>query len=155
MDVAPERSRAGRWIWLFPAATAVHVAEEALLGATFPAWISRVAGVDLSMPEFLAMNAAALAAVAVGAALARRPGGAWAEAALGTAVLANALFHAAGSAATASLSPGLVTSALLWLPLGAAAVAGSARRARRRELVLGVLAGLAAHGVVLLSLVFA
>ncbi len=146
-----EETGAGRWIWLFPVAILAHVAEEALAGETFPAWVSRVAGVDVSMSEFLVMNVVALVVVTAGAAIAARPGGAWATAALGAAVLANALFHLAGVLASGWYAPGIVTAVLLWTPLGVLALVHAVRCARGREVAIGVLVGMAAHGVVLLS----
>lgn len=152
---ADTRTRGPWWAWLFPAALLVHVAEEALALGTFPAWISRVAGVDLSMTGFLLANGLALAAMVAGAWLAARPGGGWALAALGAAVLTNAVFHLAGTAAMRSLSPGTVTAVLLWVPLGAAAIAHALRHARRREVALGIAVGFVAHGAVTLAIAFA
>ena len=45
---------------------ALHVAEEAWTGETFPAWISRVAGVNLTLGEFLVFNAIAFVVVVAG-----------------------------------------------------------------------------------------
>src|SRR5688572_18538762 len=83
----PRPEAAGPWIWLFPATMALHVAEEAWTGETFPAWISRVAGVDLTLGEFLVFNALAFVVVVAATILARSQ--AWAVAALGTAMATN------------------------------------------------------------------
>ena len=147
---------AGPWIWLFPATMALHVAEEAWTGETFPVWISRVAGVDLTLGEFLVFNAIAFAVVVAGAVLAvRLERGGWAVAALATGVLTNAFFHLAGTLATGSTSPGVVSAAVLWVPLGGFALVRAARRATRRELALGVAVGFAAHAMVSLALAVA
>ena len=142
-----------KWIWLFPATMVVHVAEEALAGETFPVWISRVAGVDLALPEFLIFNGVAFGAVVAGAFLARSH--AWAVAALGTAMATNVVFHLAGTLLSGSWSPGLASGVLLWIPLGAIALVHTARHGRRRDLAIGLAVGFLAHGAVALSLVLA
>ncbi len=152
MAVADLKARGSWWAWLFPAALLVHVAEEAWLAGGFPAWIEHASGVDLSMSAFLAANALGLGAMAAGAFFAARPGGGWALAALGAAVLTNALFHLVGTLVTQTFSPGLVTALLLWIPLGAVALVRAARHARRWELALGIAVGFAAHGVVTLAI---
>lgn len=144
---------AGPWIWLFPATMVVHVAEEALTAGTFPSWIARVAGVDLSPGEFLAFNAVALLVVVAGAWVARSR--AWAVAALGTAMAANVVFHLGGTLLTGTWSPGLASGVLLWTPLVAAALVHAARHAPRRHLAIGLAVGFLAHGAVVLSLVLA
>jgi hypothetical protein len=144
---------AGFWIWLFPATMVVHVAEEALTAGTFPVWISRVAGVGLTLGEFLVFNAIAFAAVVAGAFLSRsRP---WAVAALGTAMATNVVFHLGGTLLTGTWSPGLASGVLLWIPLAAVALVHTARHARRRDLAIGLVVGFLAHGAVSLSLVLA
>jgi hypothetical protein len=143
----------GSWIWLFPATMALHVAEEAWTGETFPAWISRVAGVDLSLGEFLVLNAVALGVVVTATILARSQ--AWAVAALGTAMATNVAFHLGGALLTGSRSPGLATGIILWVPLATLALVHVARRARRRDLALGVAVGFAAHAMVSLALALA
>jgi hypothetical protein len=143
----------GRWVWLFPGSMAVHVAEEALTGETFPRWISRVAGLDLGFGEFLILNAIAFGMMLAGSALALYSSrGGWALAAIGTAVLTNALLHLGGTAFTRSWSPGVVSATLLWLPLGSFALASTWRRAPRHDLALGLIVGFLAHGLVSLSL---
>jgi hypothetical protein len=144
---------AGAWVWLFPATMIIHVAEEALTGETFPRWISRVTGVDLAFGEFLALNAIAFSVIVTGTVLALRlQRGGWALAALGTAVVANALLHLGGTALTRSWSPGVASATLLWLPLGAYALHWTWRHAPRVDLAIGLVIGFFAHGLVSLSL---
>jgi hypothetical protein len=131
----------------------IHVAEEALTAETFPVWTTRVAGVDLTMGEFLAFNGVALLFVLAGSFLARPQ--AWAVAALGTAFATNVVFHLGGTLLTGTWSPGLASGVLLWIPLGAAALVHTARHARRRDLAIGLAVGFLAHGMVSLSLVLA
>lgn len=149
----PRHDAAGPWIWLFPLTMALHVAEEAWTGETFPVWISRVAGVDLTLGEFLVFNALAFVVVVAATILARSQ--AWAVAALGTAMASNVAFHLGGALITGSWSPGLASATLLWIPLATLALVHVARRARRRDLAIGLAAGFAAHGAVSLCLVLA
>ena len=149
--VSPRHEAAGPWIWLFPATMALHVVEEAWTGETFPVWISRVAGVDLTLGEFLVLNALAFAVVVLATILARSQ--AWAVAALGTAMATNVAFHIGGALLTGSWSPGLASATLLWIPLAAIALVHTARHARRRDLAIGLAVGFAAHGAVSLCLV--
>ena len=143
----------GRWRWLFPVTMVVHVAEEARTAETFPRWISRVAGVDLDLGEFLVLNAIALAVITAGAGLARsRP---WAAAALAVAVLTNVVLHVGGTVVTGSWSPGLASAALLWLPLGGFTLFRVIPVATHGELTAGIVVGLLAHLGVSLSLVLA
>jgi uncharacterized protein with HXXEE motif len=145
--------RAGAWVWLFPATMLLHVVEEGWTAETFPAWITRVAGVDLGRGEFLVLNAVALAVILLGAWLARTQP--WALAALGTATGTNVLLHLGGTILTGTWSPGLATAALLWGPLATVALIHVARHGRRRDLALGLIVGFLAHGAVSLSLVLA
>ena len=153
---AGEERAAGPWVWLFPATMLIHVAEEALTGETFPRWISRVAGVGLERAEFLTLNAIALGAVLLATFLALRlRRGGWAVAALGTAVLVNALLHVGGTVLTASWSPGVASAVLLWIPLGSTALLRTWRRVPRVDFAIGLVVGLLAHGMVSLSLALA
>jgi hypothetical protein len=42
----------GRWLWLFPASYAVHIAEEGLAGERFYHWIHRVVGREIGARHF-------------------------------------------------------------------------------------------------------
>src|SRR5664280_2807084 len=46
----------GRWLWLFPASYAVHIAEEGLAGERFYRWIHRVVGREIGPHAFFALN---------------------------------------------------------------------------------------------------
>ena len=154
--MARVEQRSGAWVWLFPATMLVHVAEEALTGETFPRWISRVAGVELGRAEFLTLNAIAFSAILLATVLALRlRRGGWVVAALGTAILVNALLHLGGTALTRSWSPGVASATLLWLPLGAFALLRVWRRAPRVDFTIGLVVGFLAHGFVSLSLALA
>jgi hypothetical protein len=140
------------WGWLFPATYALHILEEWRGGEGFTAWMARVAGVELSTGRFLVWNAAGLVLMSVGVLLTMRFRHLrWLTLAYGTAFLLNALSHLAASLYTNSYSPGLISSLLLWLPLGTLALvrfrSTLSRRARRAGLAVGFLI----HCVVLAS----
>jgi hypothetical protein len=138
------------WGWLFPATYALHILEELRGGEGFTAWLARVAGVELPARQFLVWNALALLSMTVGVWLARRYTRLrWLLLAYGVAFLLNALSHLAASLYTVSYSPGLLSSLLLWMPLGALALLRFTKTLSRRARRAGLLAGLAIHSVVL------
>ena len=138
------------WGWLFPATYALHILEELWGGEGFTAWMARVAGVELAPGRFLVWNALALLSMAAGVLLAERFRHLrWLLVAYAVAFLLNALSHLAASLYTASYSPGLVSSLLLWLPLAALTLLGFRKTLTRRGRRAGVLVGLLMHCVVL------
>ena len=147
-----------RWVrlgWLFPATYAAHILEEWRGGEGFPAWWSRLMGAELSVERFLALNLYALAGMTLGVALAaffRQMR--WLLVGFGAVVLINATAHLAASAATRSYSPGVVSGALLWLPLGAWTLAAGRRGLSRRDFGVGLAVGLLMHAAVTLLAVF-
>jgi hypothetical protein len=111
---------AASWGWLYPATYAIHLLEEWRGGEGFTAWMARAVGVELSAGRFLVWNVVALLLMSAGVLLTMRfKRLRWLLLAYGTAFLLNALSHLAASLYTNSYSPGLVSSLLLWLPLGA------------------------------------
>jgi hypothetical protein len=151
----PRLSELQRWGWLFPTTYCVHILEEWRGGEGFPAWFSRVMGTELTVERFLALNAYALAGMALGVALAavfRQMR--WLLVGFGAVVLINALAHLAASVVTRSYSPGAVSGALLWLPLGAWTLAAGRRSLSRRDFGAGVAVGVLMHAAVTLLAVF-
>ena len=144
-----------RWGWLFPATYCVHIAEEWRGGVGFPAWFSRVVGAELSVERFLALNAYALAGMTLGVVLAavfRQMR--WLLVGFGAVVFVNALAHVGATAVTRSYSPGVVSGALLWLPLGAWTLAAGRRGLSRRDFGVGLAVGFLMHAAVTLLAVF-
>jgi hypothetical protein len=144
-----------RWGWLFPAAYAVHILEEWRGGEGFPAWVSRVMGAELSVERFLALNAWALAGMTLGVVLTlvfRRMR--WLLVGFGAVVVVNGFAHLAASAATRSYSPGVVSGALLWLPLGLCTLRAGRANLSRRDFGAGLAVGLLMHAVVTLLAFF-
>jgi len=142
--VHPQQAAAlrGRWLWLFPASYAIHIAEEGLAGERFYRWIGRVTGREISPGVFAGVNLAYEAAMvaAVRQALAREDA-AWLVPALGTITAVNGIGHLAGSAATRSYSPGTVSGVAVWAPLGLFAVVRSRQLLPRPVWRRGIMAG--------------
>jgi hypothetical protein len=137
----------GRWLWLFPASYAIHIAEEGLAGERFYRWIARLTGREISGRAFtvgnLALEAGMTAAVRVAAA---REEAAWVVPMLGTITAMNGTGHLVGSVVTQSYSPGAVSGLGLWAPLGLFALIRSRRVLPGRLWRRGVLAGVALQG---------
>lgn len=132
----------GRWLWLFPASYALHIAEEGLAGERFYRWIGRVTGRQISPGVFAAVNLAYEAAMVAAVRRARaREDTAWVVPALGTITAVNGIGHLAGSAATRSYSPGTVSGMGVWAPLGLFAVVRSRQLLPRPVWRRGIMAG--------------
>jgi hypothetical protein len=105
------------WAWLFPASYLLHIAEEYLGG--FPAFVSGFTGLPVSNAAFLAANAVLwllmLTAVLWAGHTGRLP---FVVVFLATIVTINAVSHAVGALLTQGYSPGMMSGAFLWLPLG-------------------------------------
>jgi hypothetical protein len=106
-------------VLLFPIATALHVLDE---WPGFPRWARRFASPRYSDRAYLITHALAVAMALATAALLRALPVPWLSFAffafvLGPGVFCNALFHAAASAWSRSLCPGVITGVLLYLPL--------------------------------------
>jgi hypothetical protein len=67
---------------------------------------------------------------------------------IATVVLVNALAHILGSVFTGTYSPGLFSSVILYLPLGGLAILRAWSKSSPQTLRHGILAGIAAHGLV-------
>jgi hypothetical protein len=149
VNPAPENAFGGAWIWLFPTAYLVHLAEEFWSPPTFYVWASRFAGIDFTARVFLATNTLFAALMIVAVALIRRgtwpP---WVVLALATVVALNGLLHLLGTALSRSYSPGLLSGLLLYLPLGAATLVRGTRQLGTGAVQRGVAAGIAVHALV-------
>ncbi|HEV2762335.1 MAG TPA: HXXEE domain-containing protein [Pyrinomonadaceae bacterium] len=140
------------WPLLFPLTFVVHVAEEVWCGEGFPAWVSRVSGVEMTHERFLALNAAAWVVMLAGCLLAAgferlRP----LALPFATAVLINGLAHTGATALTATYSPGLLSGLLLWVPLGLYTLRRARRFTERKTFWLAVASGFVLHGLLTLT----
>lgn len=107
------------WSCLFPATYLLHIAEEYWGGEGYSAYLLRLRSVQLSPTEFLVVQSIGLALMVMGIILARRlkfPN--LLNVILGAVVLVNALTHTILSLTHTEYVPGLITSMLLWIPLG-------------------------------------
>jgi hypothetical protein len=105
-------------LWLFPPTYVLHLAEEWFVSAPILLWIVRLDR-PLTGWAFLVPSACALALMITGVSLVNR--GVryhWIAPAIATALLLNAAGHLVGSVLEAQYSAGLMTAAVLWVPLG-------------------------------------
>jgi hypothetical protein len=136
-------------VWLFPVTYLAHIAEEYWGDVGFPAWLSKVAGVDLPPAQFLSLNCGAWVLMVVGSVMVLKiESMRWLLISFATVVLLNGLLHLAASLVTVSYSPGLFTGLLLWVPLGALVLFGSRTSTTRRAFRAGVIVGIAIHAIV-------
>jgi hypothetical protein len=104
------------WVWLFPLAYGLHIAEE--YAFHFPAYLANFSGRSLSNPQFLVINAVLwLLMVATVVLVLAQPARVWLIVSLATVLGINAALHIVGSIVTFTYSPGTVTAAFLYIPL--------------------------------------
>jgi len=135
------------WSWLFPITYLLHIAEE--YGEGYSAYLLGLRGVQLSPTRFLVIQIIGLALMMVGIILARRlqfPN--LLSVILGAMVLVNGLTHTILSLAHREYVPGLITSILLWIPLGIATLVGFRHTARKASYWLCVALGVAINGII-------
>jgi Protein of unknown function with HXXEE motif len=109
-------SPTGSWVWLFPLAYGLHIAEE--YAFHFPEYVANVSGRHMSNSQFLLLNAVFwLLMAATAAVVIARPSRAWLVVTLAAILGINAVAHLLGSIVTATYSPGTVTATLLYVPL--------------------------------------
>ena len=141
----------GWWVWLFPLAYGLHIAEEDW--QHFPDWASRFSGVHLSDARIMFLNGAFwLLMLACVLAIRARSSLAWLVVTLAAIVGVNAAVHLLGSLVTRSYSPGSVTAALLYLPLATYAIREMLPRMTRGLALRAAGLGVAIHaGATLLA----
>ena len=109
-------SPTGPWVWLFPLAYGLHIAEEDAFH--FPAYVANISARHISNSQFLFLNAVFwLLTVAAVVVVRARPFQAWLVITLAAVLGINAAVHLLGSTVTATYSPGTVTAAILYVPL--------------------------------------
>ena len=107
-------------LWLFPAAYLVHAVEEFFGGAGLSLAPQRMRGFNLTPVQFIVINAVAWVLLIVGLAVARRRGFPHLlMIILGTVFLVNGVLHVLTALRTSAYTPGLITSPLVFIPLGA------------------------------------
>lgn len=138
------------WLWLFPVAYLLHVAEEYWVAGGFSAYVARTRGVNLSPEKFLIMNAVGWALMIVALLLAvRLKFSQWLMVCLAAALLLNGLSHTINGVARTEYNPGLVSGLLLFIPLGVVVLARLKGKMRGRRYVGALLVGVLINGVVI------
>jgi len=137
------------WSWIFPVTYLLHIAEEYWVGGGYPAYILRLRGVHLSSTRFLLAQSIGFVLVVAGILLARRfKFRNMMFVILGAIVVVNGLTHTLTSIRYWEYGPGLLTSLLVWLPLGIAALLRFKHHTTTRRYWVGVAIGVAVNVVV-------
>jgi hypothetical protein len=150
--------RLGRAVWLYPAAFALHVVEEA---RGFTEWVNRHGSERYTAADFVRINGAGLASGLAGTALVARITDRRLFLLFYSAMLAqlpaNAAWHAGTTVAYREYSPGLVTSLALFPALWYAVtrVALAEGRLSRRGAALGAIAAAVLHAAMVRQTVYA
>src|SRR5687767_9932783 len=149
-SVRATSSPMGPWVWLFPLAYGLHIAEE--YAFNFPAYVANLSGRYISNPQFLVINAVFwLLMVATVVVVLARPSQAWLIVTLAAVLGINAALHLVGSIVTFTYSPGTVTAGVLYVPLVVFALRRILPYVRRSVAVQAAALGAAIHaGVILL-----
>ncbi len=137
------------WSWLFPVTYLIHIAEEYCGGEGYSAYLLRLRDIQLSPTQFLLVQGIGLGSMIVGIILARRFGFPnLLSVILGSVVLVNGFTHTMLSLGHAEYVPGLITSILLWIPLGIATLVGFRRSMREARYWLCAALGVAINGII-------
>ena len=109
------------WSWLFPLSYLIHIAEEFWGGEGYPAYILRLRGVHMTTTRFLFAQGLGVVLVTIGIVAARKfkflP---MMLVILGTMVAVNCLTHLGTALSIMEYGPGLISTTLIWGPLGIA-----------------------------------
>lgn len=132
----------GFWQWLFPLTYFIHIVEEYFVGGGYSAYLRTFRGVELAEHYFLISHVIGLALMLLGLWLAGRYGFPHLMVVIlsGT-FIANSLVHLVSATIHQSYVPGLVSSLLLWLPLGFATLFKTYGRMNSSRFTLGIIAG--------------
>ena len=142
-------SAAPRWSALLPLAYVAHLAEEWWGGPGFSAWAHAVLGAEVSPDRFILINAVAFPLFAVGTMCAIRSNRfGWFVAALSTLLFLNGALHLLATVGFATYSPGTVTGAFLYMPLGGLLLRHMSRSLPGQVFSRSVIAGIVAHVLV-------
>jgi hypothetical protein len=107
------------WLWLFPITYLIHMLEEYYGGEGYTAHLLRTRGVYMSPTRFWVSQAIGTALMLLGVVLARKFNFTNAMIIImGTIVLVNASTHIVNSLRLLEYEPGLLSSIIVWMPLG-------------------------------------
>ena len=119
LNVSPSAKAIKFWLWMFPLAHLVHVAEEYWVGEGYPAYILRVRVVHMTTSNFLIAQSVGLVLLVLAVILSQHF--AFPQQMLiilASVVFVNGITHTITSLSVMSYGPGLWSSILIWLPLG-------------------------------------
>jgi dolichyl-phosphate-mannose--protein O-mannosyl transferase len=137
------------WSWLFPLTYLIHIAEEYWGGEGYPAYILRVRAVHLSSTRFLVAQALGTVLMAAAVILARRfnfPH--MMLIIMASIVLVNGLTHTLTSLSNGGYGPGVLSSALIWIPLSIFSLVRFKQDVSRKRYLIGIAIGLGVNVLV-------
>jgi hypothetical protein len=137
------------WLALFPLTYLVHIAEEYWGGNGYSTYLLKHHGVDLSPARFLTLQSLGLGLMTAGILLAIGFGFPQRMLViLGSVILVNGLVHTGRSISGSLYEPGLITSLVLWVPLGGVTLLTLSRTMPARNFLFAALTGAAISGLV-------
>jgi len=139
------------WLALFPLSYVIHFAEEYWGGEGYPAYLFRLRGVHLSPARFLAFQAFGFVMfVAAGVISRQLKFPQFMIVVLGGLVLCNGITHTITALWAGGYGPGLLSSVLLWIPLGALTMIFMFGRMPYGRQALAALIGFSINGIIAL-----
>jgi hypothetical protein len=139
------------WLALFPITFLMHFAEEYWVGEGYPAYLYRLRGVELSTTRFVTLQLIGFVLTVAGCIISRQLRfGEIMALILGGAVLANGITHALTAIWDGRYGPGLLVSAMIWIPLGISTFFVMFSRVSHLQFILSALGGFAINGVIAL-----
>src|SRR5947209_6238579 len=137
------------WVWLFLAIYLVHIAEEFWGGAALANNTGKMYGVNLAPRQFLILSAITFGLIAALIYLAMFFGfPQWTLIMISTILLINGFSHTITSARFFTYNPGLITSILIFIPLGAITLLRLNENMRLRRFLAAVTVGAITHAAI-------
>ena len=139
------------WLWLFPVTYLIHLAEEYWGGEGYSAYLFRLRGVHLSPTRFLAFQWLGVALIVAGVIISQQfkfPR--FMLCLLGALVLSNGITHTVTALRHGGYGPGLVSSMLIWIPLGLVTLFRLLGQMSSVRYVVAMTIGFATNGIVAL-----
>ena len=135
--------------WLIPVTYLIHIAEEYWGGEGYSAYIYRLRGVHLSPARFLVAQAIGVTLVTAGIIIARKLNfPAMMTVILMMTLLGNTVTHTFNAISQVSYNPGLLSSILIWLPMGIFALVRFRSVTSRKRFWIAVAIGIGINVVV-------
>jgi uncharacterized membrane protein len=129
--------------WLFPITYVIHIAEEYWGGEGYPAYMLRVRGVHLSSTRFLVAQTVGTVLMAAAVILARRFNFPHLMVIImASIVLVNGFTHTVTSLSNGDYDPGVLSSVLIWIPLGIFSLIRFKQNVSRKRYLIGIAIGL-------------